>query len=93
MQIPTDTQLHELARKRVEFRIHLLVYTIVISALWIIWFFTGQGYVWPVWPMIGWGIGLVFHYIFEYRTSRFLSEEEEFQKLKKQMEEHHRMAH
>jgi hypothetical protein len=48
---------------------------------------TGKGYIWPVWPMIGWGIGLVFHYMFEYRSSRFLSEEEEYKKLKKEMEE------
>ena len=87
MQTLSENQLHELARKRVEFRTHLVVYSVVISALWIIWFLTGQGYIWPVWPMIGWGIGLVFHFMFEYRTSRFLSEEQEFQKLTKQMEE------
>jgi hypothetical protein len=43
--------------------------------------------------MIGWGIGLVFHYVFEYRSSRFLSEEEEYQKLKTKMEDKHRVAH
>ena len=31
-------------------------------------------------------LGLVFHYLFEYRSSRLLSEEEEYQKLKKEME-------
>ena len=91
MQTSTDTQLHELAHKRVEFRAHLLVYCVTNTALWTIWFFTGQGYVWPVWPMAGWGIGLIFHYMFEYRSSRFLSEEEEYQKLKKEMDEHKRI--
>jgi hypothetical protein len=85
MKSPTDTQLHELARKRVDFRTHLVVYCLTNAALWIIWFFTGQGYVWPVWPMVGWGIGLLFHYMFEYRSPRFLSEEEEYKKLKKEM--------
>jgi hypothetical protein len=84
MQPLTDSQLHELAHKRVDFRRHLIVYCIIISALWLIWFITGQGYVWPVWPMAGWGIGLIFHYAFEYRTSKFLSEEEEYKKLKKE---------
>ena len=87
MRTPTDTQLHELARKRVEFRVHLVVYLVTNTALWIIWFVTSRGYVWPVWPMAGWGIGVVFHYLFEYHSSRFLSEEEEYEKLKRKMQE------
>ncbi|HEU4633040.1 MAG TPA: 2TM domain-containing protein [Flavisolibacter sp.] len=81
----SDKQLHELARRRVEFRTHLFVYVIVNAALWSIWFFTGSRYPWPVWPMAGWGIGLLFHYLFEYRQSSLFSEEEEFEKLKKEM--------
>lgn len=87
MRTLTDAQLHELAHKRVEFRTHLLVYVVIISALWIIWYVTGEGYIWPIWPMVGWGIGVIFHYMFDYRPSRILSEEEEYRKLKKQMEE------
>jgi hypothetical protein len=92
MQTPTDKQLHELARKRVDFRAHLVVYFVTNAALWIIWFLTGQGYVWPVWPMAGWGIGVIFHYLFDYRPSRLLSEEEENNKLKKEMQEHKHIA-
>ena len=84
MQVLTDSQLHELARKRVDFRRHLIVYCVIISVLWLIWLVTDQGYVWPVWPMAGWGIGLIFHYVFDYRSSKFLSEEEEYKKLKKE---------
>lgn len=82
----TDTQLRELARKRVDFRRHLMVYIIFNTSLWAIWWFTGHGYIWPIWPLVGWGVGLLFHYLFEYRPQKFLSEEEEFQKLKKQEE-------
>jgi len=85
MQTFTDTQLHERARRRVEFRTHLIVYVITISTLWIIWMITRQGYPWPIWPMAGWGIGVLFHYLFDYRPSRLLSEEEEYKKLKKEM--------
>jgi hypothetical protein len=92
MRTTTDTQLHELAKKRVDFRAHLIVYFITNAALWTIWFLTGQGYVWPVWPMAGWGIGVLFHYLFDYRPSSFLSEEEEYKKLKRQMEEHKHIA-
>ena len=87
MQTLTDKQLHEMAKKRVEFRTHLVVYLVVNSFLWIIWYFTGQGYMWPIWPMAGWGVGLIFHYIFEYRTSKYFSEEEEYRKLKDQFGE------
>lgn len=85
MQTPTDSQLHELARKRVEFRSHLIVYCVINAALWSIWFFTGHGYIWPVWPMAGWGVGVVFHYLFDYRPSRFLSEDEEYQRIKRKL--------
>lgn len=88
METPTDNQLHQMAHKRVEFRIHLFVYCVVNGALWIIWYFTGRGYMWPIWPLAGWGIGLIFNYIFDYRTSRYLSEEEEYKKLKREMDEH-----
>jgi hypothetical protein len=90
MQSPTDKQLHEIARKRVDFKTHIVVYVVINAALWIIWFVTGRGYPWPVWPMVGWGIGVLFHYMFDYRPARFLSEEEEYKKLRKEMEEHNR---
>lgn len=93
MQTLTDAQLHERARKRVEFRSHLIVYCVIIGVLWVIWFLTSKGYMWPIWPMAIWGIGLILHYIFEYRSSRYFSEEEEFNKLKKRLEEQKRMAH
>ena len=86
MQAVTDKQLHELARKRVEFRTHLVVYVVINTMLWGVWYFTGSQYPWPVWPTLGWGVGLVFHYIFDYRSSRMFSEEEEYQKLKKKFE-------
>ena len=85
MSTLTDAQLHELARKRVEFRTHLLVYFVINASLWVIWYLTGSHYPWPLWPMMGWGVGVVFHYLFDYRRSRFLSEEEEYEKLKSEM--------
>ena len=92
MQSLTDVQLLELAHKRVEFRAHLVVYCVTNAALWIIWWFTGSQYIWPIWPMVGWGIGLIFHYLFNYRSSKFLSEEEEYKKLKKEIKEHKYIA-
>lgn len=88
MQHLTDAQLREQARKRVEFRTHLIVYCVINGALWLTWYLTGSNYPWPLWPMIGWGIGLVLHYMLEYRTGKFLSEEEEYQKLKRRENSH-----
>ena len=34
-------------------------YLAVMALLWLIWLVTGAGYPWPIWPMLGWGIGVV----------------------------------
>jgi 2TM domain len=86
MQTFSDTQLRELARKRIAFRAHLISYCVIISVLWGIWYVTGPGYLWPIWPTAIWGIGLILHYIFDYRFSELLSEEEEYQRLKTEIE-------
>ena len=31
------------------------------AALVLIWAFVSTGYFWPIWPILGWGIGLVAH--------------------------------
>ena len=36
-------------------------YLAVIALLWLIWLVSGAGYPWPVWPMLGWGIGVAGH--------------------------------
>ena len=60
-----DEDRRELAYKRVkekrDFRSHLAVYVIVNAMLVVIWALSGAGYFWPVWPMAGWGVGLVLH--------------------------------
>jgi class 3 adenylate cyclase len=42
-------------------RIHLTVYLVVNLMLVAIWAAAGAGYFWPVWPILGWGIGLGCH--------------------------------
>src|SRR3954451_13515346 len=39
-------------------RIHLAVYVAVNLFLVAIWAITGGGYFWPIWPILGWGLGL-----------------------------------
>jgi len=71
--LPTNIegQRRELAIQRLksrhEFRLHLVAYTLVNAALIVLWYVTGggadgdQGFFWPVFPLVGWGIGLALH--------------------------------
>jgi class 3 adenylate cyclase len=42
-------------------RIHLRIYLLVNLMLIGIWAATGGGYFWPIWPILGWGIGVGCH--------------------------------
>ncbi len=47
-------------KKRRDFRGHLLVYVLVNSFLVVIWAITNaHGFFWPIFPIAGWGIGVV----------------------------------
>ena len=49
-------------RKRRELQAHLLAYLLVNAFLVTIWWLTSPGgFFWPMFPLFGWGIGLVFH--------------------------------
>lgn len=56
---------YELARKRakkkMDFFNHVLVYVVVNGFLFAINLFTSPGYLWAVWPLMGWGVGLALH--------------------------------
>jgi hypothetical protein len=47
--------------KRLGMRIHTTVYVWVALGMVAIWLLTGMGYFWPIWPIMGWGIGVVSH--------------------------------
>jgi DUF1707 SHOCT-like domain/2TM domain len=44
-------------------------YLAVMALLWLIWLVTGANYPWPIWPMLGWGIGVAGH-LGRSRTAR-----------------------
>jgi 2TM domain-containing protein len=53
-------------KKKRDFRAHLLAYVLVNAFLWLIWAVVlttadGPWIPWPLFPLVGWGIGLVFH--------------------------------
>lgn len=88
MQEPRDERLWKIAKKRADFQRSLASYFIVNGFLWALWWFTqGRhkddiGLPWPVWPMLGWGIGLAFQYVNAYGGSKDDLTEKEYEKLK-----------
>ena len=64
----TDEQIYEEAKKRVEekrgFYTHFTVYIAVNILLVLIWAFpSGGGFPWFLFPLCGWGIGVLFHFL------------------------------
>lgn len=57
------------AKAKVEFRIHLIIYIAVITILTIINLLVTQGYIWFIWPLLGWGIAIVIHALSVYFSS------------------------
>ena len=58
-QMPRDRAMQQLKKRR-DFRGHLLIYVLVNAFLVAIWAITNRhGFFWPVFPIVGWGIGVV----------------------------------
>lgn len=55
-----EAALRRLKKKR-DFATHLVSYVIINAVLVVVWYLSGRGYFWPMWVMIGWGIGLAFN--------------------------------
>ena len=83
---PKDEVLWQLAKERVAFKWSLLSYIIVNLFLSGIWFYSSRDFnhFWPIWPILGWGIGLAFQYTKAYYGNQINSIENEYQKLKNQ---------
>jgi hypothetical protein len=76
-EVTPDEDRRQQAIKRIkakrDFRVHLLCYVLVNSVLVIIWAFVSAGregdqaFFWPIFPMLGWGFGIVMHGYNVYR--------------------------
>jgi class 3 adenylate cyclase len=57
---------HHAAMERIRakrgFSVHATVYAAVNLLLIVVWALTSRGYFWPIWPILGWGLGLGMNY-------------------------------
>lgn len=90
MEEQRDEKLWQLARRRADFQDSLIGYVVITGVCWVIWYFTAgrRGFnsytAWPVWVMLGLGIGLVSKFIKAYKTDKETLAEREYEKLKNQ---------
>jgi hypothetical protein len=66
----TNQEVYSNAKKKVEARLsfytHLAVYLVVNTLFIILNLWITAGYFWAIWPMIGWGSGLIIHGLFTF---------------------------
>jgi len=71
----SEEQLYRQAEKRIVakrgFFIHLAVYIVVNILIVLIWWFVaGGGFPWFIFPIFGWSIGLLFHFLGAFAFGR-----------------------
>jgi hypothetical protein len=58
----TEQELREQAlqrlKKKRDFKGHVFMYVAVNAMLVVIWALTSSGFFWPIFPILGWGIGV-----------------------------------
>ncbi len=82
-----DEKLWQIAKRRADFQNSLLGFFATTAICWVIWFFTDGNWVgtpWPLWVMLGLGIGLFFKFMKAYKTDKDTLAEREYDKLKGQ---------
>ena len=79
-----DDLLWEMAKARAGFKRSLFTYLVVNAFLIGIWFFSAgpDSYFWPIWAMLGWGVGVAFQYFHAYHNNKFITADKEYDRLK-----------
>jgi uncharacterized RDD family membrane protein YckC len=85
-----NDEAYRRARKRVEeikgFYAHLIVYVVVNAVLVAINLLITPGFLWFLFPLFGWGIGLFFHAVFGFGLFGIFTKEWEDRKVKEYMD-------
>lgn len=54
----SELEIRQRVKNMREFYRHLTVYGVVNLSLILIWAISGGGYFWPIWVLVGWGVGI-----------------------------------
>jgi hypothetical protein len=84
MENQKNEKLWKEAEARAGFKSHFTTYILANVFFIGIWYFSGGStgrHFWPIWAMLGWGVGLLSHYLGVYRKNLFFSTETEYEKL------------
>ena len=67
-----DEELPERFRPAMErvFQVHSSMFVVVNVFLIAVWAAAGMGYFWPIWPILGWGLGVGLHAMATYSFRR-----------------------
>nr|WP_220460978.1 MULTISPECIES: 2TM domain-containing protein [unclassified Colwellia] len=64
---------------------HLINYTVIILALFLVNFLTSPGYYWAWWAAFGWGVGLISHGISVFELYSFFGADWEKKQIEKRL--------
>ena len=85
-----ENEKYQRAKARVDelkgFYTHLIMYVLVNIFLMILNFMTAPDDLWFYWPMMGWGIGLVWHFMGVFVVGRAFGKTWEEKKIRELME-------
>ncbi len=80
-------EAQEIAEKKFVFYVHFVIYIAVNSLLFFIWFFGDTEFPWVIFPLVGWGIAVLLHFLstFVFTGKKYLDGmvEKEYERLKR----------
>ncbi len=76
----------ERAKEKADFYMHFAVYVAVNAFLVVIWWVTGRGFPWFVFPLFGWGIGITAHFVEAFTNAGVVDRlaEREYERLRRE---------
>jgi len=83
-----DEKLFKEAEERIGFKQHLRTYIAINLLIWLFWFFTrgidgNYDGLWPIYATLGWGFGILMHYLNVYKYNGNAIEKE-VEKIKRE---------
>ena len=82
---PVEQRTIEYVRDIKGFYSHAIKYVLVITMLFIINLTTAPGYIWAWWPMLGWGIGVLFNGLNVFEVFNFFGPAWEKRQIEKRL--------